>query len=94
MTLWIVAHQVPLSMEFSKQEYSNGLLFPSPGYLLDLGIEPVLPHCRQTLYLSYQGSPKNLGVGCHALLQGTFPIQGSNQGHLHCRQILYQLSYP
>ena len=28
-------------------------------------------------------------LGCHALLQGIFPIQGSNPGHLHCRQILY-----
>ena len=49
-TPWIVAHQAPLSMEFSRQEYWNGLLFPSPRYLLDLGIEPILPHCRQTLY--------------------------------------------
>ena len=40
------------------------------------------------------GSPgKNTGVGCHALLQGIFPIQESNLGLLHCRQILYQLSY-
>ena len=35
---------------------------------------------------------KNTGVGCHALLQGIFPTQGSNPG-LHCRQTLYQLSY-
>ena len=35
---------------------------------------------------------KNTGVGCHALLQGIFPTQGSNQGLLHCRWILYQLS--
>ena len=32
---------------------------------------------------------KNTGVGCHALLQGIFPTQGSNWGLLHCRQILY-----
>ena len=38
-------------------------------------------------------SGKNIGVGCHALLQGIFPTQGSNQGLLLCRQILYQLSY-
>ena len=36
---------------------------------------------------------KNTGVGCHALLQGTFLTQESNQGLLYCRQILYQLSY-
>ena len=36
---------------------------------------------------------KNTGVGCHALLQGIFPTQGLNPGLLHCRPILYQLSY-
>ena len=36
---------------------------------------------------------KNTGVGFHALLQGTFPTQGSNPGLLHCRQILYCLSH-
>ena len=36
---------------------------------------------------------KNTGVGCHFLLQGIFPTQGSNPGLLHCRQILYRLSY-
>ena len=30
---------------------------------------------------------KNSGVGCHALLQGIFPIQESNPGLLHCRHI-------
>ena len=36
---------------------------------------------------------KNTGVGCHALLQGIFPTQGSNPGLLHCRRILYHLSH-
>ena len=31
---------------------------------------------------------KNTGVGCHALLKGIFPAQGSNPGLQHCRQIL------
>ena len=35
---------------------------------------------------------KNTGVGCHALLQGIFPTQGSNIVLMHCRQILYHLS--
>ena len=53
-TLWTVAHQAPLFMEY-------------PG--------------------------KNTGVGCHALLQGIFPIQGWNPDLLHCRQILYHLNH-
>ena len=36
---------------------------------------------------------KNTGVGCHALLQRIFPIQGLNPRLLHCRQILYHLSH-
>ena len=36
---------------------------------------------------------KNTGVGCHALIQGTFLTQELNQGLLHWRQILYCLSH-
>ena len=36
---------------------------------------------------------KNTGMGCHDLLQGIFPTQGSNPGLPHCRQILYHLSH-
>ena len=42
-TPWTVACQVPLCMEFSRQEYWSGLPFPSPGDLSDPGIEPVSP---------------------------------------------------
>ena len=36
---------------------------------------------------------KNTGVGCHALLQGIIPTQGSNPGLFHCRWILYHVSH-
>jgi len=36
---------------------------------------------------------KNIGVGCHSLLQGIFLTQGLNQGLPPCRQILYHLSH-
>ena len=38
-------------------------------------------------------SPGNTGVGCHILLQGIVPTQGSNPGLLHHRWILYHLSH-
>ena len=38
-----VAHEAPLSMEFSRQEYWSGLLFPPPEVLPDPGIKPVSP---------------------------------------------------
>ena len=37
---WTIADQAPLSIGFSRQEYWNGLPFPSPGDLPDPGIEP------------------------------------------------------
>ena len=39
VTLWTVAHQAPLAMEFSRQEYWSVLSFPTPGYLPDPGFE-------------------------------------------------------
>ena len=53
--------------------------------------EPVLPPTR--LLHPWNSPGKNTGVGCHFLLQGIFLTQGLNPGLLHCRQILYQLSY-
>ena len=41
VTPWTVAHQAPLSMRFSRQEYQSGLPFPPTGDLLDPGIKPV-----------------------------------------------------
>ena len=40
-----------------------------------------------------QGKSKNTGVGTLSLLQQIFLTLESNQGLLHCRRILYQLSY-
>ena len=39
-TPWTLAHKSPLSREFSRQEYWNGLPFPSPGDLPDPRIKP------------------------------------------------------
>ena len=62
-TPWTVACQAPLSMGFSRQECWSGFPFPSPGDLLDPGIEPSLLHCRQILYqLSYEGSPNLIEI--------------------------------
>ena len=45
------------------------------------------------LYSLWNFPGQNTGVGSLALLQGIFPTQGLNPGHLHCRRILYQLSH-
>ena len=53
------------------------------------------PHwLSPTRFLCSWGCPgKNIGVCCHALLQGIFPTQGSNLGVRQCRQILHRLSH-
>ena len=53
---WTVAHQAPLSMGFSRQEYWSELPVPSPGIFLAQGSNPGLLYCRQIPYpLSHQG---------------------------------------
>ena len=42
-TSWTIAHQVPLSMGFLRQDYWNGLPFPSPGDLPEPGIKSTAP---------------------------------------------------
>ena len=64
-TLWTLARQAPLSMEYSRQEYWNGLPFPPPEDLPDPGVQPTLFFVsrigRQVLY-----HQRHLGsTGCH-----------------------------
>ena len=68
---------------------------PPPGDLPNPGIEPrSLALQAYSLLSEPPGKPKNTGVGSLFLLQGNFPTQGLKWDLLHCRQILYQLSYP
>ena len=43
MTPWTIAHQAPLFVGFSRQEYWSGLPFPSAGDLSEPGMEPTSP---------------------------------------------------
>ena len=53
---------------------------------------PWIVACTMLLHpWDFQG--KSTGVGCHFILQGIFPTQGSNPGLSHCRQTLYCLSH-
>ena len=60
-----------------------------------LSRDSLWPHgLSPTRLLHPWNSPgKSTGVGCHFLLQGLFPTQGSNPGLPHCRQTLYHLSH-
>ena len=81
-------------MGFTRQEYWSVLPFPSPGDLPNPGTEPRSPTLQaDSLPAEPQGKAKNTGVSSLSLLQWIFLTQESNSGLLHCRWILYQLSY-
>uniref|UniRef100_A0AAA9SXK2 Microsomal glutathione S-transferase 2 n=1 Tax=Bos taurus TaxID=9913 RepID=A0AAA9SXK2_BOVIN len=51
-TSWTAAHQAPPSVGFFRQEYWNGLPFPSPGDLPDPGIKPRSPALQADILTS------------------------------------------
>ena len=76
------------------QNTGVGSLSLLQGIIPNPGIDPRSPALLvDSLPAEPQGKPKNTGVGSLSLLQEIFPTQESNQGLLHFRQILYQLSY-
>ena len=67
VTSWAGAHQAPLSMDFSKQEYWSGLPFPSPGIFQTQGSNLNLLHWQlDSLPLSHQGSIVHSGYSVSA----------------------------
>ena len=76
VTLWTVAPQASLSMEFSRQEYCSELTFPSLGDLPNSGIKPGSPALEADL--SHQGSPLNKSWVCN--LKHLFGFPGSSAG--------------
>ena len=84
----------PLSVGFSRREYWSELPCPSPGDLPNWGVKPRSPTLQKdSLPAESQGKPKNTGVGSLSLFQADLPTQELNRRLLHCRPILYQLSY-
>ena len=59
VTPWTVARQTPLSMEFPRQVYWNGLPFPPPGDLLGPWIKPTSPALASRFFTTeLAGKPK------------------------------------
>ena len=91
------AHQAPQSLGFSRQEHWIGLPFPSPmhesakwKWSRSVVSDSLQPY---GLYSPWNSPGQSTGVGSCSLLQEIFPTQGSKQGLLHCRRLLYQLSH-
>ena len=90
----IVVCQAPLSMGFSRQENWSGLPCPpSRGSSQPMDQTQVSYIARDSLLSEPPGKPKNTGVGSLSILQRIFLTQETNRGLLHCRQIIYHLSY-
>ena len=80
---WAVARQAPLSMGFSRQEYWNGLPFPSPGDLPRPGIEPGSPAQENTSVFS-------------ASVSLSLPCRWAHQCHLsrfHIHALIYDICH-
>ena len=79
-----VAHQSPLSVEFSRQEYCSGLPFPSPGDLPDPGIKPASPALAGRFFTTEPpGKPYPWSLGWASILDVLY---------LECFIFLYPLS--
>ena len=78
----------------SSGKNTSVLPWPLSGDPPNKGIKPWCPALQVDSLLSEPPwKPKNTGVGSLSLLWGNFQTQESNQGLLHCRQFLYQLSF-
>ena len=72
----------------------EGVVFPFSRGFSQPGLEPTSPTLLADSSLSEPpGKPNNTEVGSLSILEEIFLTQESNRGLLHCRQILYQLSY-
>ena len=86
-TPWPIAHQAPLSMGFSRQQYWSGCRVLLQGIIPIQGLNPGLPHCRQFLYrLSQQGILKVkvfVAQSCLTLCKSTDCSSPGSSGILH-----------
>ena len=91
---WIAKHSISTVEYYSVIKSSEGLIHATRASSLK-SCPTLRPHRLQpTRLLCPWDSPgKSTGEGCHALLQGIFPTQGSNPGLLHCRWAPHHLSH-
>ena len=76
VTLWTVAHQIPLSLRFSRQEYWNGLPFPSPMHACMLSHFSSVQLCA-TLWTGAHQAPPSPGFSREESWSGLpFPSPG------------------
>ena len=85
--LWLCIMCQCRFINYNKYNTPCACSYPS---VISVSLQPFGPSPTRLL-CSWNFSGKNIGMGCHFLLQGIFPIQGLNPYYLcllHCRQIL------
>ena len=87
--LWLNNNMCCVCVCVCFSQHQKKMLLPSimPDSLRPHGLYPTRLHCL------WDFLDNSTGVGCHFILQGIFPTQGSNLNLLHCRQLLYLLSH-
>ena len=87
-TLWTVAHQAPLSMEFSRRKYWSGLPFPSSGDLPNPGMEPGSPALQESLLSESpeKAAPLPQTALQKCIIMHNFKIYGRLSSHLSLAQ--------
>ena len=93
----ILTNSTELSMWISENLSVSSFLFliQSVSVFVAQSCLTLWPHELQParLLCPWNSAVKNIGMGCHSLLQGIFPTQGLNLDLLHCRQVLNHLSH-
>ena len=80
-TPWTVAWHAPLSMGFSRQEYWNGLPFPSPGNLPDPGIESTSPALAAGIFFYHWATWETLPMNTTKISLSQIGPLGSPEGN-------------
>ena len=89
-TAWTVGHQAPASMGFPRQEYWNGLPFPSPGDLPDLEIKPWSPALQADTLTSEPPGSHKTQYSILQLVKHIFfliPLHCNMWPSLHCHSL-------
>ena len=93
---FILSQNPWLPVQMHQLSHRGSPKLKSPGDLPNPGIKPRSPTLTlqvDSLPAEPSGKPENAEVGSLSLIQGIFPTQEPKQGLLHCRRILYQLSW-
>ena len=99
-TPWTVAHQTPLSMEFSRQAYRNKLPFPSQGIFLTQGlnrrslVSPALASRFFTSWATQEGPYINIWKSCSSAGQSMMGFPGGSEGKVSACNVGHLSSIP